>query len=179
MKVTPVPAAILLWFIILGCLQGVRAAELLEVEQHRAAAGPVQSNSTPPLLGFLTRPNGPGRFPAVILLHGCSPFDGHDVAAAETLQSWGYVALALDSLGAANVCEGGGAAGANAEVLDAHAALRFLAAQSFIARARIAVMGWSMGGDAALAAVEKGWNDRAAAAAEPQRSLQYGQGAAT
>lgn len=158
MNVTPGAATILLWLATLGCTQSLCAAELVEVDQHRAAAGTGQGNSTPPLLGFLTRPNGPGRFPAVILLHGCSPFDLHDVAAAETLGSWGYVALTLDSLGAANVCEGRGAAGAGAEVLDAYAGLRYLAAQSYVAGARVAVMGWSMGGDAALAAVEKGWN---------------------
>jgi dienelactone hydrolase len=158
MKIAAMPAVLLLWPVVLGCTQEVRAAELVEVAQHRAALASAQSDVTPPLLGFLTRPNGPGRFPAVILLHGCSPFDAHTIAAAETVKSWGYIGLALDSLGAANVCEGRSVAGAGAEVLDAYAGLRYLTAQSFVAGARIAVMGWSMGGDAALAAVEKGWS---------------------
>ena len=156
MKITSAPAVFLLWLAGFGGTPAAHADELVEVATHRAAAGPVNSDGTPPLLGFLTRPNGPGRFPAVILLHGCSGFSGHDTAGAATLRSWGYVGLALDSLGASNVCEGNGAAGAGAEVLDAYAALRYLTAQNFVASARVAVMGWSMGGDASLAAIEEG-----------------------
>jgi dienelactone hydrolase len=108
------------------------------------------------LLGFLTRPSGPGRFAAVILLHGCFGFDGHDAEAAATLKSWGYVDLALDSLGDANLCGRMEEAGPGAELLDAYAGLRYLTAQSFVVSTRIAVMGYSMGGTAALAAVEQG-----------------------
>src|SRR4051794_27131684 len=117
MNFRPALTGFLLLLAAFGGGLGARADELVQVEPHRAAAGwpPNTSDSTPPLLGFLARPNGPGRFPAVILLHGCSGFDEHDTAAASTLKSWGYVGLALDSLGDAKMCGGRGDVGAAAE----------------------------------------------------------------
>ena len=83
--------------------------------------------SAPPLFGYLSRPTSEGRHPAVVLLHWCSGFSEHDIHAASMLRAWGYVALALDSLGEANLCVGGG--GAMPEARDAYAALNYLAAQ--------------------------------------------------
>ncbi|HEY7576958.1 MAG TPA: dienelactone hydrolase family protein [Acetobacteraceae bacterium] len=148
-------AAVLLSLAALAGESQSRADELVQVAPHRASASPAGRNGTPPLLGFLTRPDGAGRFPAVVLLHGCPGFTGHDTAAATTLRTWGYVGLALDSLGDANMCSGSAGIGAAAEMLDAYAALRYLSEQSFVASARMAIMGWSMGGTAALAAVEE------------------------
>jgi len=129
------------------------ADELIEVAAHRAAPPGIAGDQTPPLLGFLARPPGAGRFPAVVLLHGCSGFTEHETAAAATLRSWGYVALAIDSFGDANLC--GNAGGSFAEASDAHAALTYLAAQSFVASDRVAAMGYSMGGSATLEAIER------------------------
>jgi dienelactone hydrolase len=154
MKITLAPAKFLLLLMTLGSMSGARADELVLVALHRTAASPSNPEATLPLLGFLTRPNGAGRFPAVVLLHSCGGFSGHDTEAAATLKSWGYVALAIDSLGDANVCAKAG--GTAAEVFDANAALRYLTAQSFVAGGRIAIMGYSMGATAALATVEKG-----------------------
>ena len=126
----------------------------MQVAAHRTAVSPGSSEVTPPLLGFLTRPAGLGRFPAVVLLHSCGGFSGHDTDAASTLKSWGYVALAIDSLSGSNMCWKGG--GTAAEAFDAYAALRYLASQNYVASSRIAVMGFSMGGLAALVAVENG-----------------------
>jgi dienelactone hydrolase len=157
MKVIPLLAGFLLLLLALEGVAGARGDELVTVAPHRAAAASGNRDSMSPLLAFLTRPSGPGRFPAVVLLHGCYGFDGHDTAAASTLKAWGYVGLALDSLGDANMCGGGQPAlGVVAEVLDAYAALRYLTAQSFVASNRVAVMGYSMGGAASLMAVERG-----------------------
>jgi dienelactone hydrolase len=131
-----------------------RADELVQVAPHRAALPFHDGDDTPPLLGFLTRPLGPGRFPAVVLLHWCSGFSGHDTMAATMLKTWGYVALAIDSLGDANQCDGGG--GSVSEAFDAFAALRYLDQRNFVASDRVAVMGWSMGGLAAITAIEPG-----------------------
>lgn len=130
--------------------------ELVQVAPHRAAM--IGEPATPPLLGYLARPIGPGLFPAVVVLHWCSGFGSHDVAAALRLKSWGYVALALDSLGDANRCSLGG--GSVPETQDAYAALHFLKQQKFIAADHIAVMGFSMGAIAALEAVETGTFER-------------------
>jgi dienelactone hydrolase len=180
MKITSALAIYLL--AVLGGVPSAYADELVEIAPHRAAVWPGSSEATPPLLGFLTRPNGPGRFPAVVLLHGCTGFSGHDTEAAATLKSRGYVALALDSLGDANMCAARG--GAAVEAFDAYAALRYLTAQSFVSSSRIAVMGYSMGAIAALIAVENGWIEhakqpgfRAAVAYYPQ--CQYSSGVLT
>jgi dienelactone hydrolase len=154
MNIMSVLPGFLLLFAALGDASSACADELVQITAHRAAVSPGSSEVTPPLLGFLTRPAGPGRFPAVVLLHSCGGFSGHDTDAASTLKSWGYVALAIDSLGGSNMCWKGG--GTAAEALDAYAGLRYLATQNFVASSRIAVMGFSMGGLAALVAVEKG-----------------------
>jgi dienelactone hydrolase len=49
--------------------------------------------------GRLTKPEGKGPFPAVILLHGCLVIDQHYNVWAKRLGSWGYVALQIDSFG--------------------------------------------------------------------------------
>lgn len=163
MKIMSALAGSALWVATLGGTPYACADGLVEVAPHRSAAFPASSDTQPPLLGFLTRPAGSGRFPAVVILHSCGGFSGHDTDAAATLKSWGYVALAIDSLSGTNMCWKGG--GTAAEAFDAYVALHYLAAQSFVASGRIAVMGFSMGGTAALLAVEKG---RIWAAAQPR-----------
>jgi dienelactone hydrolase len=131
-----------------------RADELVQIQPHRAVPIGTAATTAPPLFGYLARPSAQGRHPAVVLLHWCSGFSEHDIHAASMLRGWGYVALALDSLGESNLCAGGG--GAMPEAQDAYAALHYLAAQDFVDPDRVAVMGWSMGGGAVLTAVEQG-----------------------
>lgn len=134
--------------LLLGCSFVARADELVQVAPHRAAVWPAKTDNAPPLLGFLARPYGPGRVPAVVLLHWCTGYSDHDTQAAAMLKSWGCVALAVDSLGDANMCTASG--GSTAEMSDAYAALRYLAAQDFVAADRIAVMGYSIGASESL-----------------------------
>ena len=137
---------------VLACICPAHADELVQVAPQRASGS--QQPSTQPLFGFLTRPYHAGRYPAVVLLHGCGGFSDHDVAMATRLRSWGYVALALDSLGHENWC--GHLGGALAEAFDAYAGLQFLARQSFVQAGNIAVLGYSMGGIAVLLDVRHG-----------------------
>jgi dienelactone hydrolase len=112
------------------------------------------SHSSEPLLGFLARPNMPGRHPAVVVLHGCSGFRPDYPVIADVLKSYGYVALALDSLGELSACNG--SSGDVAESFDAYTALDWLARQDFVDPDRVALLGFSMGGNAALNNVETG-----------------------
>ena len=115
---------------------------------------PLPRTSSQPLMGYLARPDEPGPHPAVIELHGCGGFRPMDVVVADVLKSFGYVALALDSLGEANVCEQNPGDGEFVEAFDAYAALDWLAEQSYVDFNRVALLGFSMGGGAALDAVE-------------------------
>ena len=105
------------------------------------------------LLGYLTRPDGPGPFPAVVVLHGCPGFFGGYAEIADQLKSWGYVALAIDSLGSREIGPRCGD-GFPAQATDAYAALKYLSQDASVDAARIAVLGYSMGGDSALSTVD-------------------------
>jgi dienelactone hydrolase len=76
-----------------------------------------------------------------------------DVAVADVLKSFGYVTIALDSLGDSNACSGDVPDSALAEAFDAYAALDWLAQQSYGDPDHVALLGFSMGGAAALDAV--------------------------
>ncbi len=109
------------------------------------------------LTGQLTKPEGDGPFPAVVLLHGCSGLNNFYRVWAERLASWGYVALRVDSFGPR------GASNCNdfdqlLELLkkrsqDAYAAKAFLSGLPYVDQRRIAVMGWSHGGWTVLVAL--------------------------
>jgi len=127
------------------------------------------SEQAPKLVGYLARPDrglsallGSGggrpnanRYPAVVVLHGCSGISSHSAAIADRLGSWGYVALAIDSLGPRGIADRCTSPGYPEQAFDAYAALRYLAQQFFVDATRIAVLGQSMGGIAALYAVDR------------------------
>jgi hypothetical protein len=73
------------------------AGDMVQVVAHRTDMMPLPRTSSQQLMGYLARPDKPGRHPAVIELHGCSGFGTMDVVVANVLKSFGYVALALDS----------------------------------------------------------------------------------
>jgi len=122
---------------------------------------------------LLLLPDGPvppGGFPAIVALHGCSGLystvKGHEdrlgerlMARADMLLSEGYALLFPDSFrarGRQEVCTikaGDPSIPAAKRKLDALGALAYLAQRTDIARDRIALVGWSHGGSAALAAI--------------------------
>ena len=109
------------------------------------------------ITGHLYRPEGSEPFPAVVLLHGCGGIGPTHHWWAERLRGWGYVALIVNSFGPrgeSNVCNTLKVDAQYARMPDAYAAYAFLAGQSFVASARIAVIGWSHGGSTTLYAVD-------------------------
>jgi dienelactone hydrolase len=105
------------------------------------------------LPGYLARPNGEGPFPAVVVLHGCTGFFGSYATIADRLAWWGYAVLAVDSLGPRGIADHCGGPFIE-QAIDSYAALNYLSRQPFVDPARVAVLGFSMGGGSVLDAVE-------------------------
>ena len=139
-------AAALIWW----TGHAARAGWLIEFPNVSVEAKPSR------LLGYLARPDGGGPFPAVVVLHGCSGLFSLYGGVAEQLSSWGYLALVVDSFGMRSI-------GDNCnrqfieQAIDAYAALRYLSHQPFVDPARIAVLGYSMGGGTVLDVVQTGF----------------------
>jgi dienelactone hydrolase len=109
------------------------------------------------------RPGGDGRFPALVLMHGC-----HGVS--DSVRGWGrwfrergYVALVVDSWGPRGLveqCTPGPELPNTARFDDAVGALRWLHARPYVDRERVGIIGWSNGGVFAMAAVNGPTHER-------------------
>jgi dienelactone hydrolase len=140
------------------------------------------SSSPGPLRAFLFRPDGAGRHPAVVMVHGCGGAYGRDgqlnarhAMWGDYLSTQGFVALMLDSFssrGIKEICttryrdrtlkEGD-------RVGDAYAALAYLRQAPGVDANRIALLGWSHGGGVTLDAI--GLQQRATALVTPDRAF--------
>ena len=108
--------------------------------------------------GRLTRPEGAGPFPALVLLHGCQGVSPQVHAWARWLADRGYVAFVVDSFGPRKEpadCKSDGKpdAPATARFDDAIGALKYLQAQPFVIPEHVASFGWSQGGVFAIAVI--------------------------
>ena len=113
---------------------------------------------------YLFRPSGGGRHPAVVFLHGCGGLyvargiDPRERDWAAQLNARGVAVLMIDSFSARGIgetCTGGmfDPLAAAARAKDAYAGLLYLQMQPDIRPDGIALMGWSDGGGALLAAM--------------------------
>ncbi len=116
--------------------------------------------------GYLYRPAGEGRHPAVVGLHGCSGlFSRATGLIAPIYREWaaelnrlGYVVLLVDSFRPRNHGEMCSIQGFELDLYrarpkDAYGALWYLQSQPFVQGDRIAAIGWSQGGGATLFAI--------------------------
>jgi len=115
----------------------------------------------------LYRPDGPGPFAAVVLLHGCEGVSQTSHRWARWFRDRGYVALVVDSWsprGLAETCTFTIPDPPNTERLDdALGALGYLHSLPEVDRRRIGVIGWSNGGVFSMAVVNGPTLERAAA----------------
>jgi dienelactone hydrolase len=125
--------------------------------------------------GLLWRPAGPGPFPAIVMLHGCSGMrdragrlGARHADWAERFHRLGYVVLHVDSFrprGVESLCDTPTSArvarASRERPLDAIGALAWLQAQGFVRADRVGLLGWSNGGETTL------WTVRVDAAARP------------
>jgi dienelactone hydrolase len=134
-----------------------------------ALAGPLErvefESASQPLIpgnriqGYLAKPEGAGPFPAVVGLHGCAGMpDSTKRRLVDEFVTWDFVILLVDSFatrGIEQACTGGGFfERASKRTPDAYGALAFLARQTFVDPQRVAVVGFSQGGWAALSVAE-------------------------
>jgi dienelactone hydrolase len=103
------------------------------------------------VIARLTKPDGKGTFPAMILLHGSLGFDKHYDGWAERLASWGYVALLLDSFGPRG--QSGLSDPPSTRAQDIWYAKSYLNDLPYVDPRRIGIIGWSQRGSSALAAL--------------------------
>jgi dienelactone hydrolase len=97
--------------------------------------------------------NGPHVVPAVIILHGSSGVNRGERVWAQRMNALGYASFVVDSFtgrGIRSTERDQTQLSMTADIADAYAALRLLATDRRIDRGRIAVMGFSRGGVAAL-----------------------------
>ncbi|VWD17110.1 DeoR family transcriptional regulator [Burkholderia lata] len=106
------------------------------------------------ITGNLSVPgNGPRAVPAVIILHGSSGVNRGERVWAQRMNALGYASFVVDSFtgrGIRNTEKDQTQLSMTADIADAYAALRLLATDPRIDKERIAVMGFSRGGVAAL-----------------------------
>lgn len=110
------------------------------------------------LTGVLRKPSGPGPFPGVVLMHGCGGIQPGNELWASDLTTWGYVTLLVDSFsprGLNEICTDFGRLGVGDRTFDAYGALDHLRSLPFLAKDRVALMGWSHGGRVVLFALSE------------------------
>jgi len=110
------------------------------------------------IAGTLTRPSGPGPFPAVVILHGCHGVSAQLHRWARTLNDLGYVSLVVDSFRKRRLSkdcapEAPDDLPITARFEDTLGALRFLQAQPYVRGDRVGALGFSQGGVLAIAAI--------------------------
>ena len=116
--------------------------------------------------GYLYRPAGAERHPAIVFLHGCGGLfsrtsgliDARERAWGGDLVGRGYAVLMVDSFGPRSHGEMCSQSGFDRELYlkrprDAYAALVYLQAQPYVRPDRIGIVGWSEGGGAVLYAI--------------------------
>lgn len=143
----------------------------LAARQAQARGEAPQPRPGDPITGYLARPDGPGPFPAVVHLHDCDglapvyrtgearlPAERARTAERDWVERWvgaGWAVLLVDSLtprAIPELCSGQAAA---PRVGDAYGALRHLAGLPFVDPRRVAVVGFSHGGLAALGIAQR------------------------
>ena len=160
---------VIVLLLVIGIVTSAAAADIVTFKGATTAAG----GELLMLTGNLTKPHGDGPFGAIVLLHGCSGIKPWNDMWAERLKEWGYVTLAVDSLGPrgeSDICENIHRVPPNIRAKDAHAAKSYLAGLPFVDSNRIAVMGMSHGGSTTLYAVRNPWYAEVKQRSDPFRA---------
>ena len=113
---------------------------------------------------YESRPDGPGPFPAIVLMHGCHGVSRSTRDWAAWFRDRGYVALIVDSWAARGIKDGcvpGPDIPSTERFDDAVGALRWLRGRPYVDVRRVGIIGWSNGGLFALALIDGSSQQRA------------------
>jgi dienelactone hydrolase len=102
------------------------------------------------LTGFLGKPGNKVPAPAVILLHSGPGLQDFHKAWAEQLTAWGYVSLLIYSKAPAGTHVPSSINLSGDVISNTYGAYEYLSKQPYVDSNRIAIMGWSAGGDRAF-----------------------------
>lgn len=115
---------------------------------------PLREQGQPTVVhGVLRLPPGDARVPGVLLLHGCGGIGSGETAWARWLRDRGHATLIVNAFsgrGIASVCHGTHALNVASSLADVAAAAQALARHPRVDASRLAVLGFSTGGRAAL-----------------------------
>jgi len=157
-KSTPKFSSFLFLLAVLSILSAPRPAFAYEAVQFLSIDGATD------LTAYLSRPEGDGPYPAVILLHGCGGL-GFSGSVSSIYSSWtrelnavGLAVLMVDSAGSRGL---GATCGKGKKRIrmyrerpkDAYGALAYLQTRDFILPDKIGVVGWSQGGGIVLLSI--------------------------
>jgi dienelactone hydrolase len=165
-------ASIISFVLCWNAINPVSAAEFVQFESAHFQAAlttrqaiangiPIFPPAPKIVQGYIQKPDGPGPFPAVIMLHGCAGLGSlFDLRSArnfwpDLLISWGYAVLVVDSFTLRGVSDTCGRDGGYYRIQDAFGALRFFGEQPYVDRNRVALLGFSAGGIATLEALKR------------------------
>jgi len=148
---------------------------------QRAAIAPRADGPGETIPVELVRPEGPGPFPAVVLLHSCAGLGRGARHAGDWIRrlvAMGYAVALPDSFTTRGypdgVCGNGLLVPPEVRAADAYAAVRYLEANPDIASDRIGTIGYSHGGWTVLAALDRGVAEWARSAAGAQHGFAAG-----
>ena len=157
-------ALLLLALAAQACAAGSGAGSLSSAWPTRLRFPSLDERATA-LDGYLVRPPGRGRHPAVVLMHGCGGLltaagrlSSRETDWAALLASEGYASLMVDSFTPRGITRMCSPERFDSRVYltrpkDAYGALQYLQTQPFVRPDRVAVMGWSQGGGVVLLSV--------------------------
>jgi dienelactone hydrolase len=141
-------------------------------QKYKPVKFPSANPSATAISGLILKPQGPGPFPAVVMLHGCSgmltksgKLKKRPTQWARLLVAQGYLVLLADSFsprGHRSICRiKNRPVHPNIErPFDAYGALQYLQTRSDVRAARIALMGWSNGAMTLLWTIKAGATQR-------------------
>ncbi|MBI5275395.1 MAG: dienelactone hydrolase family protein [Burkholderiales bacterium] len=139
---------------LLAALLGILLAGCQATGLRFASAKLDGADSVLQVSAGLAKPDGPGPFPAVVLLHSCGGMQNHVSSDwPGFLKSHGYVVMAVDSFGSRGLGSCPNALHASPPLdrayreitRDAYGALDWLEQQAYVRKGKVAVMGFSLG----------------------------------